>query len=413
VTRRPGAHAAAPRPASLTPADLGRSVNPLARHYARFRVAERLLLTGHSHQAWPDAGFAGQAEAWTDAAEEVDGKWERAEAKAERVRRGYARLLGERHGVIALGQNTHELVTRMLSALPLARRPRLVSTDGEFHTLRRQLDRLAEERWIEVVKVGAKPAASLAERMAAAIDGRTAAVLVSSVLFGNAHIVPALGALCEACRSAGAELLVDAYHHLDVVPFSLEDLGLEEAFVTGGGYKYCQLGEGNCFLRVPPGRDAMRPLLTGWFSEFALLSERAGGPVSYGEGAARWAGATYDPTSHYRAARVFDFFEAEGLAPALLREVSRHQVGLLAERFDALDLDPRVIARDRSVPLERIAGFLALKSARAGAISDRLRERGVVTDFRGDVLRLGPAPYLTDDQLRESVAALGEVARAM
>ena len=25
------------------------------------------------------------------------------------------------------------------------------------------------------------------------------------------------------------------------------------AFVVGGGYKYCQLGEGNCFLRVPPG----------------------------------------------------------------------------------------------------------------------------------------------------------------
>ena len=31
------------------------------------------------------------------------------------------------------------------------------------------------------------------------------------------------------------------------------------AFITGGGYKYCQLGEGNCFLRVPPGcRRAMR-----------------------------------------------------------------------------------------------------------------------------------------------------------
>ena len=25
------------------------------------------------------------------------------------------------------------------------------------------------------------------------------------------------------------------------------------AFVVGGGYKYCQLGEGNAFLRFPPG----------------------------------------------------------------------------------------------------------------------------------------------------------------
>ena len=45
-------------------------------------------------------------------------------------------------------------------------------------------------------------------------------------------------------------LLVDAYHHLNVVPFDIDSSGLQEAFVTGGGYKYCQLGEGNCF---PPG----------------------------------------------------------------------------------------------------------------------------------------------------------------
>ena len=408
---------AAPAPAArgaqaaLTAEDLGRTPNPLAASYARFRVAERLLLTGHSHQAWPDAGFVGQVEAWDDAAGLVDEKWERAAAKADLVRQGYARLLGDRAGAIALGQNTHELVTRLLSALPLARRPRLVTTDGEFHTLRRQLDRLAEERWIEVVKLSAFPSATLAERLAAAADGRTAAVLVSSVLFGNAHIVPGLGALAGACRRAGTELLVDAYHHLNVVPFSIAGEGLADAFVVGGGYKYCQLGEGNCFLRVPPERESLRPLLTGWFSEFAKLAASPAGDVPYGEGAARWAGATYDPTSHYRAARVFGFFDDTGLAPALLRTVSQRQVGLLARSFDALDLDPAVITRDRSVPLERIAGFLALKAPRAAELSARLRARGVFTDVRGDLLRLGPAPYLADEQLRAAVAILGEVAR--
>jgi kynureninase len=37
-----------------------------------------------------------------------------------------------------------------------------------------------------------------------------------------------------------------------------------------------------------------------------------------------------------------------------------------------------------------------------------LARRGVLTDSRGDVLRLGPAPYLSDDQLDAAVAALGE-----
>src|SRR5207245_8707834 len=52
---------------------------------------------------------------------------------------------------------THELVVRWLSALPLGRRPRLVTTTGEFHTIRRQLQRLGEEG-IAVVTVPALPA---------------------------------------------------------------------------------------------------------------------------------------------------------------------------------------------------------------------------------------------------------------
>src|SRR5438034_7647336 len=149
----------------------------LARHYRRFRVSERLLLTGHSHQAWPDVAFDAQQRAWLDAAELVDDKWERALGQAARVRAGFRQLLNDRDGDIALGQNTHELVTRLVSALPLRARPRLVTSDGEFHTIRRQLDRLGEEG-LEVVKVPARPADTLAERLAAAVDDRTACVLV-------------------------------------------------------------------------------------------------------------------------------------------------------------------------------------------------------------------------------------------
>jgi kynureninase len=394
-----------------TLADLTRSPNPLAAHYSRFRVAERILLTGHSHQAWPDVAFEGQIDAWVEAAEQVDDKWSRAEEKAGRVRRGYAKLLGAAEGEIALGQNTHELLTRFLSALPLRERPRLVSTDGEFHALRRQLDRLAEEGVIEVVKVAATPAASIAERLRAAVNNKTAAVLASSVLFGNAHIVPGLGGVLDACRKAGAELMVDAYHQLNIVPFSLKGEGLQDAFIVGGGYKYCQLGEGNAYLRVPPHGETLRPVLTGWFSEFARLSERPGGGTPYGAGPARWAGATYDPTSHYRAARVFDFFEEQGLTAELLRGVSRHQVGLLAERFDSLGLDPSVVDRDRSVPLEKIGGFLSLRSPYARELYKGLHDRGVLTDYRGDLLRVGPAPYIADEQLRAAMDALGEAAR--
>jgi selenocysteine lyase/cysteine desulfurase len=232
------------------------------------------------------------------------------------------------------------------------------------------------------------------------------------VLYENAHVVPNLGHVLETCRRAGVELLVDAYHALNVVPLSLRREGLQAAFVVGGGYKYCQLGEGNCFLRIPLDCE-MRPVITGWFSEFQRLSSVSrGGQVQYGPGPDRFAGATYDPTSHYRAAAVFDFFEREGLTPALLREVSQHQVGLLAELFDARDADPNVITRDRSVPLAQTGSFLALRTRDAERFGRLLRDRGVLTDYRGDMLRLGPAPYLTDEQLERAIEALGDALSA-
>lgn len=383
--------------------------NALAASYSRFGVDARILLTGHSHQAWPDAAWEGMARAFADAAEQVDDKWPAAFARADRVRAWYAGLLGDRSGTLALGANTHELVVRLLSAFDLRGRPRLVTTDGEYHTLRRQLARLAEEG-IELYVESADEPSTLAERLAAAVDDRTAAVLVSLVLFRSGRIVPGLAELARAAARHGAELVVDVYHQLNVVPCDLAAAGLDGAFVVGGGYKYCQMGEGVCFLRVPPGRD-LRPAITGWFAEFAALTARTEG-VPYGPGADAFAGATYDPTSHYRAAAVADFFAAQGLEPSFLRQVSQHQVGRLAAAFDALDLDPTVISRP-VVPLAELGGFLALDTVHAETLNRELARRQIHTDYRGRSLRLGPAPYLADAQLDRAIAELGELARPL
>ena len=225
-------------------------------------------------------------------------------------------------------------------------------------------------------------------------------------------MVPESRALAEHCERHRVPLLVDAYHHLNVVPFDIRGLGLERACVIGGGYKYCQLGEGNCFLRLPAGHE-LRPIITGWFSEFATLAAaRRPGELRYGEGAARLAGATYDPTSHYRAASVFAFHEQQGLTPERLRSISQRQV-----RYS-----PRSSGRSTSIRASRRSSRCLPSVARGSwrsarpvrrRWSPRWRARSVFVDARGDVLRLGPAPYVSDEQLARSLLAqLREVARA-
>lgn len=377
----------------------------LQKHYRKFAVGERILLTGHSHQAWPDVAFEGQMQAIEDAALHVDDKWGPAFDKAERVRAGFASILRDETGEYTLGQNTQELLVRWLSALPLDKKPRIVTTDGEFHSMHRLLDRLNETP-VEIVKVAADPVSTLAERLAGELNGQTAAVMVSGVLFQSGRVVPHLNQLAEVARSKGIALLVDAYHAVNVLPWFVSELGLDDAFIVGGGYKYCQLGEGNCFLRVPKGCD-WRPLVTGWFAEFATLHKAPNGQVRYGRG--RWAfeGSTYDTTSHYRASAVLDFFERQGLTPEVLyphyKAQQSHLLNLLKERDW-----PEHLALPAE-PLDTIGGFLVLRTPQAADIVQALREHQVFTDSRGDALRLGPAPYVTAEQLLQAVERLHQV----
>jgi selenocysteine lyase/cysteine desulfurase len=388
---------------SVAPLD-ARSLRP---HYAAFLTPPgppRILLTGHSHQAWPDVAREGLAEAFDVAARDVDDKWDAVFAAQSELRVHTAARLGCAEDELAFAPNTHELGLRFLSALALRARPRVVTTTGEFHSAFRQLRRLAEEG-LEVVFVPAEPVATLAERLAAEVDDRTSAVIVSTVLFGTASVVPGLPALVATARARGAEVMLDAYHGFDAMPVSVP----EGAFLVAGGYKYAQWGEGVCFLRVPAG-CTLRPIYTGWFAGFAHLADRrTEGPVGYEvDGATRFAGSTFDPASTFRARAVARFFDAQGMTPERLRATSLRQTARILAAAAAL---PGV---EVATPREDAArgGFVSLRTPRAGALVAELRARGVFTDARGDLLRLGPAPYVLDEEIDAAMDILGSLLRA-
>ncbi len=376
----------------------------LRPHYTAFLSRPRALLTGHSHQAWPDRARDGLLASFEDAALHVDDKWSRAFEAADAVRAAVAARVGGGPRDVALGGSTHELVARFLSALPLAKRRHLVTTAGEFHSIHRQLRRLAEEG-VSVTFVDPRPAATLAERLIRALRDDTAAVLASTVLFETSERVPHARALVDAARAKGAETLLDAYHAFNVVPIDPSEC--EGAFVTGGGYKYAQWGEGVCFLRVPEG-CALRPVYTGWYAEFAHLGDRrTDAPVAYErDGAWRFAGSTYDPASHYRAREVARFFDEHGLTVPALRELSLRQT---ARVFDGLERAGWAPATPREPSLR--GGFVAVRCANAAEVVEALRRDDVYVDARGDLVRLGPAPYVTDDEIDRAVTAFAKAAR--
>jgi len=391
------------------------SVDQLAEqlipHYSHFDVSNRLLFSGHSHQAWPDVALEGLKESFHTAATQVDNKWEHAFQQAETLRNYLRDYYDDPDGLYCLAENTHLLLVSWLSSFDLREKSKIVTTDGEFHSMYRQLRRLGEEG-LEIEMVEAE-SDNIVEQVEKAADEKTAAIMLSRVYFESSIINRFIPQIAAVARARGIPLLIDDYHGTNVVPLSIREEQLDECFLLVGGYKYLQWGEGNCFLRFPPS-CSLRPAITGWFASFSTLDQpRNDRPVQYDDGNQRFATGTYDPASQFRAAKVVEFFREQGLTPKKLREQYREQVGLLRQYFLEEDLDPEMISLYHNLSLEQNGGFLAFKSPHARSLRAKLLEKGVFTDARGEILRMGPAPYITTGQIEEAIGKLGECVREL
>ncbi len=381
----------------------------LRPHYRRFLQDKegQALLTAHSHQAWPDVAREAQLRAFDDAARWMDDKWGVVfeEVVPDFAALTCARLGSSRPDDLAFAPNTHELVYRLLSCF--APDARVVTTDGEFHSLRRQLVRSAEDG-LRVSWVDTHEPASLVRRLLAAVDReRTDLVAVSQVFFATARVFTDLDALLEGLAERGVPVLVDVYHSFNALSLAI-DRWPGTVFVTGGGYKYAQSGEGCCWLQLPAAATDFSPRHTGWFADFDGL-EAAADTVSYGPGRHRFLGATFDPTSLYRSRAVLSWMDAEGLTPTVLREASLDRTQLLIEGYDELALAARGLGLATPRDPEARGGFVSFRRPDARQLKERLRERGVRTDARADLLRFGPAPYTESREIRQGLQVLSEI----
>ena len=388
---------------------LAKSLQP---HYSHFNVTNRLLFTGHSHQAWPDVAFEGVQQYMQMVAEQVDKKWEYGFEKTEIMRNYLRGWYDDPKGRYCREQNTHVLMVSWLSALDLRNKPKIITTTGEFHSMYRQLRRL-EEEGLEIVYLPHEDDDALLEAVKSELDDRTAAVMLSHIYFETSEVNTRIAEIAQASREAGVPMLIDDYHGTNVVPLSIEENKLHDCYIFIGGYKYMQWGEANCFLRFPSDCK-LRPVITGWFSAFELLDHpRTGDPVEFDDGDQKFATATYDPISQYRAAAVTDFFIRQGLTKETLKKNYHSQVTYLRKLFDEKGFDPEIIRHANNRPIEQTGGFLALRSSHARQIRAKLLDMDVFTDARDEIIRFGPAPYTTSNQCEQVMDKLEEVVKAL
>ena len=382
--------------------------------FSRFLAAapERLHLAAHSHHLWPDAVFEAQLRYVEDTARLADHKWEL--VFGDVVPRLQARIAAILNlpdpASLAFAPNTHDFVRRLLSCLPADRPARVLTTDSEFHSFRRQIARLEEDGLVRVARVAQEPVADFPARFAAAAAaGGHDLVFFSQVFFNSGYAVPDLAALVAAVPDRETLVAIDGYHGFMALPTDLSAVA-HRAFYIAGGYKYAMAGEGACFLHVPPGYGP-RPRDTGWYAAFGALAGAQDGRVPYGSDGSRFLGSTFDPSGLYRMLAVLDLLAGRGIGvPAIHVHVLAVQESFAAalDRAGLPDL-----ARGRLlVPMDTpVRGhFLTYRTDKAGAIDDRLRAAGIVVDHRDDRLRFGFGLY---HDLAEVPAMAERVVRAL
>lgn len=340
---------------------------------------DRLHFAAHSHHLWPDASHDGQMAAWADAAHMADHKWGIIMGSLWSEAQGHvaSELALSDPSTISFSPNTHDFLVRIISAMD---RPtlRILSTDGEFHSFRRQM-----ARWVESGKIvwrQVPPDALAAEAARNEYD----LIFASHVLFNSGNVVD-FAPLAALAKPEGPWVVVDGYHGFMAIPTNLTDVA-DRIFYLSGGYKYAMAGEGVCFLHAPPG-FAPRPEITGWYAEFDDLT-LSPGSVGYAPDGRRFLGSTFDPSGLYRFCAVRNMLEIEGLTTEV---ISAYVTRLQQQFLSNLNVSHMQIVN----PLggKPHARFLALKGPRASQIHAALAGHHVVTDVRGDVLRFGFGIY--------------------
>lgn len=301
----------------------------------------------------------------------------------ERLRAGYGWAVGARAESVSLHPCISSALSVVAESLDYTARPRVVTTSLDFPTVPYQWQAKAG-RGVEVVMVESPDGITVPlERLAAAIDERTALVATSHVFFTSGAIQD-LRAIADLSHRQGALLLVDGYQGAGQLPVDVGALDVD--FYCSGGLKWLLGGSGIAFLYVRPGlAERLQPRLAGWFGHATPFRfdphrfERAAEARGFDLG-------TPSVASIYAQLSGLDLLREIGLEA--VREVTaaltEDLIGLARER----GLRPRVAA----TPPAR-SGIVMLPSADPARDVARLAAQGFIVDARPGHVRVSPYFY--------------------
>ncbi len=307
-----------------------------------------------------------------------------------------APLMGAPAGSVLVHENASIANSILLSALDWSdpRRDTVVVSDMDFPSDVYTIQKLKPAH-VHLEYVRSRDGISIdTETLLDAISERTRLVSLSHVLFRSAYILP-VQAIVEKAHQVGAQVLLNGYHSIGVIPVDVTALGVD--FYIGGTLKWLCGGPGGVFMYVRPDLlNGLDPKITGWFASsqpFSFEIEKH----TLRQDSMRLANGTPAIAALYSIQPGVEIIAQAGVEA--IRAKSMRQTALLIELAEAAGY---AVNSPRD-PAAR-GGTVTVDPGHAYEVSRELIARSIIVDYRkGAGVRIGPHFYNSDDEIRLTI----------
>ena len=348
------------------------------------RAAGSLAEYAHT---WATRGVRAWEERWWEMGREVGDK--------------VAAVIGAPAGSVSMHENVTTAIMVALSGIrPHAGRNRIVCLGADFPSTI-YLYRAQAESGFDLTIVPAEDDLTVrTDRVLEAIDGRTALVSLSHVLFKTSYIMDA-AAVAARAREVGAHVILDGYQSAGIIPVDVTTLGVD--FFVGGCLKWLCGGPGTAFLYTRPDvRQTLRPRFTGWFAHQSPFSFDIGALGPRADAMGMMNGTPAIP-AYYAARPGLEIIASVGVDR--IREKSRRMTRRVFELADAHGF-PSIATRDP----DRLAGTVAVNPPDALQVSRALKALDFVVDYRPGVgIRISPHFYNTSGEIERLMTEMSRI----
>lgn len=323
--------------------------------------------------------------------------------ESEERRELFAQLMGCDAEGVALVPSASYGFAIAAKNIPLKTGQRVLVLENEFPSGINTWRRKCDENGGELVTVTRAEGQSWTDAVMAAIDERVAVVSVPNVHWIDGALIE-LVQIAERARGVGAKLVLDTSQSGGVMPIHFA--AVRPDYLVNVGYKWLMHPYAMSYLYVGEGSREGVPLEENWqqrlgSEDFTRLAE-------------------FEP--RYRpGARRFDMGERANwsvtpAANAALKQLIKWRDGgmidALRERTDAITAVAEkagvaVTTRERGPHLMG----LALNAGEGKDVAPFFKDAKVIVSFRGDIIRIAPHLYNTQEDIDRLAGVLAKIRR--